>query len=147
MAYSFMLSHMKISRRDSCPCGSGQTYEHCCGPFHEGEKQPKHAKDLMRSRYSAYELNLPDYIIETTHPQNPDYLANRQVWSEDIAFFSNHTDFSGLEILFAEEKGSTAYVTFRAILFQEGKDATITEKSIFERVDGKWLYKKGEINP
>jgi uncharacterized protein YchJ len=35
-----------------------------------------------------------------------------------------------------------ATVTFRALLLQGGKDASFTEISLFERVNGRWFYLK-----
>ncbi|MEZ5479856.1 MAG: YchJ family metal-binding protein, partial [Thiolinea sp.] len=45
-----------------CPCQSGLSYAECCQPFHEGRAQAPTAEALMRSRYSAYALNLPAYL-------------------------------------------------------------------------------------
>ena len=50
-----------------CPCGSQDSYKNCCKPLHRGEPA-KSAVQLMRSRYSAYALSLPDYIIATPSP-------------------------------------------------------------------------------
>lgn len=120
-----------------CPCHSGAEYKVCCKPFHEG-KLPATALDLMRSRYAAYALNLADYIISTTHPDNPqDKRA--------ISQFSKSTSFNDLKILDFQQHENTATVTFTAYLSQGTQDATFTEKSHFKRVDGRWLYKKGEV--
>ena len=121
-----------------CPCSSGDQYQDCCQPFHEG-RLPETALQLMRSRYSAYSLDLPDYIIETTHPQNPHYHSK----SEDIRQFSKVTTFQKLEI----HDATKTTVIFTAHLFQGGRDATFTEKSTFEKVDGRWLYLSGEFLP
>ena len=48
-----------------CPCGSGQTYVECCGLWHAGLNEGRHAptpEALMRSRYSAYVLGCTDYL-------------------------------------------------------------------------------------
>lgn len=129
----------------SCPCGSKQDYEVCCKVFHQG-KWPENALLLMRSRYSAYALNLPDYILETTHPENPQYSKNRSSWKQSISQFSLLTSFQKLEILGFEENGDEATVTFTAHLVQAGRDATFTEKSYFEKVKGRWLYKRGVVS-
>lgn len=123
-----------------CPCCSGKTYESCCEPYHKG-LLPDNALQLMRSRYCAYALNLPDYIIETTDPLNPHYSKNTFSWRRSIIKFSTHSIFQKLEILDFQENGSLATVTFTAHLLQGTHDATFTEKSLFEKVDGRWLYK------
>ena len=58
-----------------CPCHSQKNYKDCCLPCHEGIASAT-AKELMRSRYSAYSLNLPSYIIQTTHPASPQYVED-----------------------------------------------------------------------
>ncbi len=52
---------------ESCPCGSGRAYPQCCGRWHGGEPVPD-AEALMRSRYSAYVLELRDYLLASWHP-------------------------------------------------------------------------------
>ncbi|MFM0874673.1 YchJ family metal-binding protein, partial [Klebsiella pneumoniae] len=49
----------------SCPCGSGDPLDDCCGRYHQGHPAPT-AEALMRSRYSAYGLGLVDYLRDTT---------------------------------------------------------------------------------
>lgn len=94
----------------------------------------------MRSRYAAYALNLPDYIIETTHPSQRKPLAQ---WREGIVQFSTHCQFTGLDILEVGE-GS---VTFTAHLMCAGADASFREKSHFEQVEGRWYYHSGVVFP
>ena len=129
-----------------CPCSSGDTYTTCCEPFHQG-KLPENALQLMRSRFSAYALNLPDYIIGTTHPASPQYLHDKTTWSRQISEFSSQTEFKKLEILNFQETEHFATVTFVAYLFQNNNDATFTERSYFEKLDGKWLYRSGQLSP
>lgn len=123
-----------------CPCHSGLDYAKCCKPFHTGSLPPS-AEKLMRSRYSAYALGLTNYILETTHPQHP------PVDPEGIEEFSHTTQFLGLEIQKSYEKGNYAEVTFVAYLSDDDLNLSFREKSIFEKVDGKWLYLRGEISP
>ncbi len=129
---------------DTCLCYSGNSYETCCKPYHEGVKAPENALKLMRSRYSAYALNLSDYIIATTHPENPYYEENLEAWKENIAEFASTNTFDGLEIVDFQEKGNKATVTFLARLTEGDQDSSFCEKSLFEKVGGKWLYKSGE---
>ncbi|MBS0630017.1 MAG: zinc chelation protein SecC [Verrucomicrobia bacterium] len=130
-----------------CPCHSGESYSKCCKPFHEGTL-PKNALQLMRSRYSAFALNLPDYIIQTTHPANREYSPDHQAWKESISYFSQCSKFIGLTIHDFKEKGMEASVTFTANIsrVQNGKlyDASFTENSYFEKVNQKWLYAAGD---
>lgn len=125
-----------------CPCGSGRKYALCCGPFHQGAL-PESAVQLMRSRYSAYCLNLPDYLIQTTHPASPQFHPNRALWTQMISRFCQQTQFKKLEVLHAEEKGDFATVTFTAHLSQNKEDLSYTERSYFDKVKGRWLYRSG----
>ncbi|MEI3144987.1 MAG: YchJ family metal-binding protein [Dakarella massiliensis] len=52
-----------------CPCGSGKTYEDCCGRYHAGTPAPD-ARSLMASRYSAYALGLEKYVRDTWCEEN-----------------------------------------------------------------------------
>jgi peptide deformylase len=99
----------------------------------------------MRSRFAAYALNLPDYIVETTHPANPDYHDNKFNWKRSIGAFCRNTTFEKLDVLDFKERKSMATVTFVAHMTQEGKNTTFTEKSYFELFNGRWLYKGGQL--
>lgn len=131
---------MKISANTPCPCHSGKKYKQCCQPYHKGIL-PSDAHKLMRSRYSAFALDLADYIMETTHPDNPDYTENKAVWKKSILEFSQNTRFLGLKIGECIDREEVAYVTFEAIFGQ----GSLTEKSRFLKVGGKWLYESGEF--
>ena len=127
-----------------CPCKSQNLYEGCCKLYHLGAPAPD-AETLMRSRYSAYALGLADYIIKTTHPDHPQFNKKTWEWREDILSFSRATEFIDLEILAFENQDPLAYVTFTALLKQQGKDVSYTEKSLFEKKDDLWMYKDAEF--
>lgn len=127
-----------------CPCSSGKEYEQCCKIFHQGEI-PENALLLMRARYSAYALNLPDYIVETTHPASPQYSENKFSWKRSISRFSRGFSFDKLEILEFKEKEPIAIVTFTAHISREGSDATFTERSYFEKIHDRWFYRSGQL--
>ncbi len=97
----------------------------------------------MRSRYSAYALNIPEYIVETTHPASPQYTENKFAWKRSISQFSQNTTFQKLEVLDFKEKENLATVTFTCHILQNNSDASFTEKSYFELYKGKWLYSRG----
>lgn len=127
-----------------CPCGSGNNYEQCCGRFHQGAL-PEDALLLMRSRYSAFALDLPEYLIKTTHPASPQYIENRSFWKKDLSEFSKGVIFQRLEILDFRENGIMATVTFVAHALQEGQDITFTEQSFFTKRNGRWYYLRGKL--
>lgn len=135
---------MNKDSKNLCPCCSGKTYDACCKPFHQGAL-PENALQLMRSRYSAYVLNFRDYIIATTHPENPQYMQNTFIWKRSISLFSKKSTFHKLEIIDFKEEKTSATVTFTAYISQDDCEATFTEKSHFEKVGNKWLYHSGKI--
>ena len=62
---------MPASQTDrDCPCDLGKRYADCCGRYHAGALRlgAPTADALMRSRYSAYVLQLDDYLLDTWHP-------------------------------------------------------------------------------
>lgn len=125
-----------------CPCGSEKPYSECCARFHQG-MEPESALQLVQARYSAYVLNIPDYILKTTHPASPHCTENLSQWKRNVIAFSENTHFQRLEVSDFHENGELATVTFTVFISQGGKDVTFTEKSFFEKRKGKWLYLRG----
>lgn len=88
---------------------NGKSYRDCCKPFHEG-RLPKTAEQLMRSRYSAFVMVNPEYIINTTLPAQQLLLDKSAIaaWAKDTAW-------SGLEIINHKPIGKRhAQVEFKA---------------------------------
>jgi len=135
---------MKISGNSLCPCGSLKKYKKCCRIFHYGEN-PKNALELMKSRYSAYASSLSKYIIETTHRDNPDFTSDTVTWEKKIHESFDHSAFKKLEILEFIDGEETAFVTFKANVFQGAIDVSFIEKSKFLKVNNLWLYHSGEF--
>jgi SEC-C motif domain protein len=129
---------MKIAPHEACPCGSGRSYKNCCQVLHKGGKAVS-PEALMRSRYSAYALNLADYIMKTTHPDGTRYKPDQAAWKRDIESFCQNTRFAGLQILGAKDD----MVTFRATLFAGQRDVSFTEISVFRQHNGQWKYYSG----
>lgn len=132
--------------RSLCPCDSNQSYNSCCGRFHQGA-QPATALELMRSRYAAFAVGNIDYIINTTHPENPSYTTNQTQWQKELLQFCRTTRFERLEILDFSPGETEAVVTFVAHLSQQGSSISFQEKSRFLKVNDQWLYHSGEIRP
>lgn len=132
----------KQSPNDPCPCHSGQKYKKCCRPLHSGQKIDDPVR-LMRSRYSAYVMGNIDYIIATMHPESQHLQGNQAEWRAGLHYFAENTDFVGLEILDSErslDDLDTGWVTFHAILKNDGEDTSYVERSLFKKLDGRWLY-------
>ncbi len=134
---------MAVNQKN-CACGSKKGYLLCCAPYHKGKAVPTAAL-LLISRFSAYAMNLPHFIIETTHPDNPEYQRDLQEWEKRISSFSSSHFFEGVEILDMENKREEATIRFIAYLKKGGGSATFIENSFFVRQEGRWLYRNGTI--
>ncbi len=132
-----------MNRYSLCPCDSKQTYTKCCKLIHDGTAA-RTAEALMRSRYAAYALGLVDYIIQTTHPQNPSYSHDRAQWKTELEQFSQATSFLGLRLTEAIEGDERSFVSFTAFLRQGSEDVSFSEKSSFVRENDQWFYLDGE---
>ena len=93
-----------------CPCqinpvsdaiGAPLLYQDCCQPYHDGllNKEAdgikaETAKRLMRTRYSAFVLVKPNYIVKTTIPAQQNLLDIKAIenWAKE-------KDWAGLEIV------------------------------------------------
>ena len=123
-----------------CPCSSGKPYNECCGPLLDRSTTAKTAKQLMRSRYSAYALGgHGDYLLETWHPDSSGGLT-AEVLSEKTL------NWQGLTILNLNQKGNQATVEFEGSFVDgDGNPGLHHEVSRFRRVKAKWLYVDGKL--
>jgi SEC-C motif-containing protein len=123
-----------------CPCESGARYADCCGRYHAG---PLHllaptAEALMRSRYSAFVLGLPDYLLATWYP------STRPARLEP--------DDAGLTWLGLALRRHTivdadhATVEFVARSKLGGRAHRLHEISRFVREAGRWYYVDGDLH-
>ena len=132
----------KIMTLDSdCPCCSGSKYSDCCLPFHEYEKFPATAEKLMKSRFSAFELHLSDYLLKTwdesTRPGNIEFTSGLR-W--------NRLVINGRKK--GRKKDQEGWVTFVAYYQMGVEEGSLHEKSFFRRNENEqWQYVDGEIKP
>ena len=118
--------------QQTCPCGSGQAYDACCGRLHRGAAQAETAEELMRSRYAAYAVGDLDHVFRTWHPRTR---------PEDLAPDPAMT-WTGLEVLGSGED----WVEFVAAYERGGVPGELRERSRFERRGGRWVYLDGEVS-
>ncbi|GCD91291.1 YchJ family protein [Nocardioides sp. LS1] len=120
------------SLQQTCPCGSGATYDACCGRFHRGAALPVSPEELMRARYAAYAVGETDYVFRTWHPRTrPDDLSP----DPDL-------EWTGLEILDSGED----WVEFVASWSRSGTPGSMHERSRFEQRGKRWVYVDGEVS-
>jgi SEC-C motif domain protein len=130
------------SPNDLCPCDSGRKYKKCCRRPHQGDPAPT-PEALMRSRYSAYKLGLVDHLLRTTDPTGPHFEADTVRWRAEVEAFCEAASFDGLEVLEAGAQGDQGMVDFRAQISSPEGATVMAERSLFRRVDGRWLYHSG----
>jgi len=121
----------------NCPCGSGNTFQNCCQPYHLKVKTAPTAEALMRSRYSAFVVANADYLYYTTH------ISKRKGHSKSAYLSSaKNTKWLKLEIVFADFD----VVEFKAFyLNKKFQTEVLHEKSNFKLEDGRWYYVDGDF--
>ena len=119
-----------------CPCGTGLTYAECCGRLHDGTATAGTAEQLMRSRYSAFAVGDPAYLLDTWHPSTrPPSLE-----------LDPTVRWTGLDVLATTDGGLLAAegtVEFRAHYVVHGTAGAQHERSRFLREQGRWRYLDG----
>jgi len=120
-----------------CPCGGGN-YDDCCRPFHIGTDTAPTAETLMRSRYSAFVLQLWDYLLVTHHRDH------RQGLDTETLAAGPHPQWLALQIKSSAMDCDRGRVHFVAWYKDGGKVDAIEEISDFVREQGQWYYTSGQ---
>nr|WP_317200003.1 YchJ family protein [uncultured Psychrobacter sp.] len=119
-------------------------YCDCCQPYHNSllnddtaTIQAETAERLMRSRYSAFVLIKPEYIVKTTVPAQQDLLD-----IESIEKWARETNWSGLEIVDHEPKLGRrhAQVEFKAYYLKPDGQTAHHELSSFVKIEERWYF-------
>lgn len=125
---------------DTCPCGLPQPLSACCGRYHAGAQHllAPTPEALMRSRYSAFVLDLTGYLLDTWHPDTrPMALEPSPAGLRWL----------GLEVRRHHTDGDAGSVEFVARSKLGGRAQRLHETSRFVREHGRWLYLDGAENP
>ena len=123
-----------------CPCGTGLPYAECCGRLHHGTATAATAEQLMRSRYSAFAVGDPAYLLATWHSTT---RPRRLELDPSVRW-------TGLEVVTTAGGGLLAAegtVEFRAHHVAGGVRGAHHENSRFVREDGQWRYLDGVSLP
>jgi SEC-C motif-containing protein len=127
----------------NCPCGSGKSYEACCGPIIAGTTPAPTAEALMRARYSAYVKHDVAFLERSlSADQRKDFAA------EEAKKWAESSEWLGLTILRTEkggEKDDIGAVEFSAKFKSDGKEHEHVEAALFGREEGRWVY-TGQLN-
>ena len=134
-----------------CYCCSLLPFKECCEPFIKGDKKPRSAEQLMRSRFSAYATEHYQYIFDTYTNEKQQGLS-----VEDLAqsahgatwFALNvHSSHNTLSVTSAPGVDSnTATVEFTAYYFESKSMYQLHETSNFKIEDGSWRYHDGTLH-
>ncbi len=120
-----------------CNCGSSLPYADCCSKVHSNLAAAKTAEQLMRARYTAFTLQLIDFLYDSFHPSSRRYQSK-----QDIRQWAQANKWMQLEII----QASTHTVEFRAhYLDAQFQTAVHHEKSNFKKVQGLWYYVDGQL--
>ena len=128
-----------MQKNVQCPCASKRLYNQCCEPYHKKQSTPATAEALMRSRYSAYTLNLANYIYETWHPSTRPTLSslknNNALW---IKLIVNNA--------VASKNNDEAFIDFNAFYQINDQLFNMHEISHFLKIKNLWLYVDGKVS-
>lgn len=122
----------------SCPCGSGDAYDDCCGRYHRGERTAPTAEALMRSRYCAFAVGDAAYLLDTWHPSTrPATLS-----------LDDGPTWRHLAIVRTEQGSpwdAEGVVEFVARYASSAGRGQLHEASRFVREGGRWWYVDGVV--
>jgi SEC-C motif-containing protein len=144
-------------------------YAKCCGRFHRhgrgGTRDNRSSacgdallllksarpSEVVRARYTAYAKRVVDFIVASTHPDNPNYVRDVEHWKRTIES-NSYDDFLLNQCVILEEEEiseTVAKVKFLAKMThrETGERTAFVETSTFERdpETGAWLYREGVI--
>ena len=124
-----------------CPCGSGKAFKSCCEPIIEGIQPAPTAEALMRSRYTAFTMARVDYLMKSHHPKSRPVKEKEAMrkWAQSVKWLG----LVILETSAGKQTDSQGFVTFRAMYMENHQLQQIYERSLFERVNGLWVYVSG----
>ena len=126
-----------MDAKDPCPCQSNVAFGDCCQPILDGGAAAQTPQQLMRSRYTGYYLGKLSYLLESWHPQTRP--ASLDHGSSGI--------WVGLEVIDSktEASGDEGMVEFRAKMIHNNLLELLHEKSLFNKIEGRWYYHSGEL--
>lgn len=122
----------------SCACGSGNSYDSCCQPFHMGKAYPEDPIEVLRARFSALSYGVPGFLMRSTHPDMKEYAAEneekvgsrrskREIWEKNLQSFSD--DFEFMNLKFPDGSDPEAVVA-------DGSDEAVVAVTLERRMNG-----------
>lgn len=120
----------------ACPCGRPAAYGQCCGRYHAGPLwlQAPDPESLMRSRYSAFVLDVRAYLLETWHPsERPALIEPPEPGLRWLGLAVRRVAMP------APDQGIVEFVARSKL---GGRAHRLHEVSAFVREGGRWFYLK-----
>lgn len=118
-----------------CPCGAGRAFDECCGPFLSGAAVAPTPEALMRSRYTAYAVGDDAYVLATWDEATRPAVLFEEGEARPKWILLRVTDAKPVA-----EGADTGEVTFTATARTSQGAMRLSERSLFQRKDGRWLY-------
>lgn len=118
----------------ACPCGSGQTFDDCCGKYISYKQAPETPEQLMRSRYSAYGLKDEDYLLKSWHESTR---------PESLDLENDTTQWKKLKIISVSANTVHFAAFFTSIINGKESYFCLSEESKFLK-DSHWFYLEGK---
>jgi len=126
-----------------CPCGSEKDINECCGAIISGRKEALTAEELMRSRYTAFTRADINYLVKTQSPaaglRKEKERKKLKRWAQSVEWLY----LSVSKVIDGGEDDDSGKVIFRAFYIQNEEYDNIYEESMFEKIDGRWVYIDG----
>ena len=126
---------MKRKKNAPCPCGSGRAFDECCGPFLSGAAAAPTPEALMRSRYTAYAVGDDAYVLATWDEATRPAVLFEEGEARPKWILLRVTDAKPVA-----EGADTGEVTFTATARTSQGAMRLSERSLFQRKDERWLY-------
>ena len=127
-----------MNNKTLCPCGSNKLFKDCCAMIIDDHSKALTAKQLMRSRYTAYTLPNNEYLKESWAPETR---------PEELDVGDPAIQWLGLDIEECEQgetEDTTGTVTFTARFLSSGHHCKLHQQSIFITRDNLWYSLVGK---
>lgn len=100
----------------------------------------------MRSRFSAFAKGRAGYLWHTLHADHDDRAEDPKAYVERLRKGAKKLSYERLEILGTTppDVDGVATVTFRATVFDRGRDVSFVERSSFAHDGTGWRYLFGD---
>ena len=120
-------------------------FKNCCEPILAGKTPAPTAESLMRARYSAYATKNMTFI-----DQSQIMLEGETFNQAEALKWAESANWKGLKVVSTKkglETDNTGIVEFEAHYQDKAseKDLIHKETALFERKDGQWKFKDGNI--